>query len=159
MTALSRQAAKTILAYCHTPRTAKEIVTALKVNHNLTPTLVRNGWLKRLDTSPLTFQTAHIPPHLDWPAPVSPKNLHLLTALLDGQRAISDLKGVSNRPDIAYESLIEHRLVERTYDPAAFHLSPKGEEFLASLGLRRRRINSIFNFGALNEPRSLSQSV
>lgn len=159
MTAISRKAAKAILTYCHKPRTAKDIVETLKVNHNLTPTLVRNGWLRRLDTQPLTFQTIHTPEHLDWPAPLSPKNLYLLKALLNGQQTCAELKEVHRRPDAAYEAFIEHGFVEKTYDPIALHLSPKGEAFLESLGYKRRRINSIFNFGAIHEHRRVSQNI
>lgn len=159
MTALSRQAAKAILAYCSTPRTAKEIVETLKVNHNLTPTLVKNGWLKRIDTKPLTFQTVTIPSHLDWPPPLNQKNLYLLKALLDGQKTCAELRDVHKRPDFAYEAFIENGLVEKSHYPVSLHLSPKGEALLANLGYKRVRINSIFNFGAVNEHRSLSQSL
>jgi len=156
---MNRKVAKAILTFCKTPRTAKEIVDALKISPNLAPTLVRNGWLKRIDTRPMTFQTVVFPEHLEWPSPLTHKNMYLLTALLNGQRTYNDMREVCHRPDIAYASFIEHKIVERTYDPTAFHLSPKGEALLAKLGYKRVRINSIFNFGAAIEHRSISQSV
>ena len=160
MTALSKKSAKAILVYCQEPRTAKDIVTNLKVNHNLTPTLVKKGWLKRVGTRPMKFETTQIPEHLDWPSPLSPKNLHLLTALLSGSQTVKDLSYAHNRPDVAYDLFIERGFVEKTYDPIAFHLSPKGEALLASLGYKRTRVNSIFNFGAIvHEHRSLHQSL